>query len=114
MQEELLSASVPQHSCSRQADKRPRAAEPHDLSSFPAAAQVHAHSSWLVERPLGTWPRQGDLPCNALCADRRCSVGYDAIRINQLYEQSKWAILLEEIECTEEEMMMFAALQKLV
>lgn len=36
---------------------------------------------------------------------------YDAIRINQLYEQAKWAILLEEIECTEEEMMMFAALQ---
>ncbi|KAI1237467.1 hypothetical protein IHE44_0013541 [Lamprotornis superbus] len=29
----------------------------------------------------------------------------------KLYEQSKWAILLEEIECTEEEMMMFAALQ---
>lgn len=40
----------------------------------------------------------------------RCAQ-YDAIRINQLYEQSKWAILLEEIECTEEEMMMFAALQ---
>lgn len=38
---------------------------------------------------------------------------YDAIRINQLYEQAKWAILLEEIECTEEEMMMFAALQVL-
>lgn len=36
---------------------------------------------------------------------------YDAIRINQLYEQAKRAILLEEIECTEEEMMMFAALQ---
>ncbi|XP_072555016.1 fermitin family homolog 2 isoform X4 [Paramormyrops kingsleyae] len=36
---------------------------------------------------------------------------YDAIRINQLYEQAKWAILLEDIECTEEEMMMFAALQ---
>ncbi|XP_077322756.1 fermitin family homolog 2-like, partial [Lithobates pipiens] len=36
---------------------------------------------------------------------------YDAIRINQLYEQAKWSILLEEIECTEEEMMMFAALQ---
>lgn len=31
--------------------------------------------------------------------------------MNQLYEQAKWAILLEEIECTEEEMMMFAALQ---
>lgn len=46
---------------------------------------------------------------------RGCTVSlcvqYDAIRINQLYEQSKWAILLEEIECTEEEMMMFAALQ---
>uniref|UniRef100_A0A4W3IDM1 FERM domain containing kindlin 2 n=1 Tax=Callorhinchus milii TaxID=7868 RepID=A0A4W3IDM1_CALMI len=36
---------------------------------------------------------------------------YDAVRINQLFEQAKWAILLEEIECTEEEMMMFAALQ---
>uniref|UniRef100_A0A8C5CQK2 PH domain-containing protein n=1 Tax=Gadus morhua TaxID=8049 RepID=A0A8C5CQK2_GADMO len=36
---------------------------------------------------------------------------YDAIRVNQLYEQAKWAILIEEIECTEEEMMMFAALQ---
>uniref|UniRef100_A0A6Q2XVV0 PH domain-containing protein n=1 Tax=Esox lucius TaxID=8010 RepID=A0A6Q2XVV0_ESOLU len=36
---------------------------------------------------------------------------YDAIRVNQLFEQAKWAILLEEIECTEEEMMMFAALQ---
>ncbi|XP_043541036.1 fermitin family homolog 1-like, partial [Chiloscyllium plagiosum] len=36
---------------------------------------------------------------------------YDAVRINQLYEQARWAVLLEEIECTEEEMMMFAALQ---
>lgn len=36
---------------------------------------------------------------------------YDAVRINQLYEQAKWAILLEEIDCTEEEMLMFAALQ---
>ncbi|XP_078064876.1 fermitin family homolog 3-like, partial [Mustelus asterias] len=35
----------------------------------------------------------------------------DAVRINQLYEQARWAVLLEEIECTEEEMMMFAALQ---
>lgn len=40
-----------------------------------------------------------------------CTPQYDAIRVNQLYEQAKWAILLEEIECTEEEMMMFAALQ---
>jgi kindlin 2 len=36
---------------------------------------------------------------------------YDSVRINQLYEQAKWALLSEEIECTEEEMMMFAALQ---
>lgn len=36
---------------------------------------------------------------------------YDAVRINFIYEQSKWAILNEEIDCTEEEMLMFAALQ---
>ncbi|CAF1118324.1 unnamed protein product [Didymodactylos carnosus] len=36
---------------------------------------------------------------------------YDAVRINQLYEQAKWSIISEEIDCTEEEMMMFAALQ---
>ncbi|XP_069788534.1 fermitin family homolog 1 isoform X3 [Narcine bancroftii] len=36
---------------------------------------------------------------------------YDAVRVNQLYEQARWAILLEEIDCTEEEMLMFAALQ---
>jgi kindlin 2 len=36
---------------------------------------------------------------------------YDAVRINQLYEQARWQLLLEEIDCTEEEMLMFAALQ---
>ncbi|XP_067239330.1 fermitin family homolog 1 isoform X2 [Chanodichthys erythropterus] len=36
---------------------------------------------------------------------------YDAVRITQLYEQARWAILLEEIDCTEEEMIMFASLQ---
>lgn len=36
---------------------------------------------------------------------------YDAIRINQLYEQARWAVLLEETDCTEEEMVVFAALQ---
>lgn len=35
----------------------------------------------------------------------------DAIRINQIYEQAKWSILTEETDCTEEEMMMFAALE---
>uniref|UniRef100_A0A672T1Y4 FERM domain containing kindlin 1 n=1 Tax=Sinocyclocheilus grahami TaxID=75366 RepID=A0A672T1Y4_SINGR len=36
---------------------------------------------------------------------------YDAVRITQLYEQARWTRLLEEIECTEEEMLMFASLQ---
>ena len=36
---------------------------------------------------------------------------YDSVRINQIYEQAKWALISEEIDCTEEEMMMFAALQ---
>ncbi|KAM8947625.1 fermitin family homolog 1 [Pelodytes ibericus] len=36
---------------------------------------------------------------------------YDAVRINQLFEQARWSILLGEIDCTEEEMLMFAALQ---
>lgn len=36
---------------------------------------------------------------------------YDAARINLIYSQAKYAILNEEIDCTEEEMLMFAALQ---
>lgn len=36
---------------------------------------------------------------------------YDQVRINQLYEQAKWSILNEELEPTEEETLMFAALQ---
>lgn len=36
---------------------------------------------------------------------------YDQVRINQLYEQARWQILNEEIDCTEEEMLMFASLQ---
>lgn len=32
---------------------------------------------------------------------------YDQVRINQLYEQAKWQLLNEEIDCTEEEMLMF-------
>lgn len=36
---------------------------------------------------------------------------YDTVRINQLYEQARWAVLLEETDCTEEEMVVFAALQ---
>lgn len=36
---------------------------------------------------------------------------YDTVRINQLYEQARWSLLCEEVECTEEEMIMFASLQ---
>ena len=39
------------------------------------------------------------------------NVKYDSIRINQIYEQAKWAILTEEIDCTEQELINFAALQ---
>lgn len=35
----------------------------------------------------------------------------DMARINQIYEQAKWSLLTGEIECTEDEMMMFGALQ---
>lgn len=35
----------------------------------------------------------------------------DAVRINMIYEQAKWQLLAEEIDCTEEEVLMFAALQ---
>lgn len=35
----------------------------------------------------------------------------DAVRINQIYEQAKWQLLNEEVDCTEEESLMFAALQ---
>lgn len=36
---------------------------------------------------------------------------YDAVRINQIYEQAKWSLISEELDCTEEEMIMFAAIQ---
>lgn len=35
----------------------------------------------------------------------------DAVRINQLYEQAKWSLITEEVECSEEEMFLFAGLQ---
>ncbi|XP_077289345.1 unc-112-related protein-like isoform X2 [Arctopsyche grandis] len=35
----------------------------------------------------------------------------DSVRINQLYQQARWQILNEEIDCTEEEMLVFGALQ---
>ncbi|EDV19505.1 uncharacterized protein TRIADDRAFT_33394 [Trichoplax adhaerens] len=35
----------------------------------------------------------------------------DEVRINQLYEQIRWSTLTEDIDCTDEEMIQFAALQ---
>ncbi|CAG9105788.1 hypothetical protein JYU34_018920 [Plutella xylostella] len=35
----------------------------------------------------------------------------DAARLNQLYQQARWQLLHQELMCTEEEMMLFAALQ---
>ena len=35
----------------------------------------------------------------------------DEVRINQIYEQAKWQILSEDVDCTEEEAITFAALQ---
>ncbi|KAM6307739.1 LOW QUALITY PROTEIN: fermitin family homolog 3-like [Podargus strigoides] len=35
----------------------------------------------------------------------------DELRLALLYEQGRWAVLSEELDCTEEEMMLFAALQ---
>ena len=36
---------------------------------------------------------------------------YDAVRVNQLYQQAKWSLLSEEISCSLEDSLVFAALQ---
>lgn len=38
-------------------------------------------------------------------------VQYDRVRINQLYEQAKWTLLSENVTCSDEQMLAFAALQ---
>lgn len=35
----------------------------------------------------------------------------DAARLNQLYQQARWQLINQEVHCTEEEMLLFAALQ---
>lgn len=35
----------------------------------------------------------------------------DQVRINMIYEQARWQLLAEELDCTEEEMLAFAGLQ---
>ena len=34
----------------------------------------------------------------------------DQVRVNQLFEQAKWQVLFEELDSTDDEAMMFAAL----
>lgn len=69
------------------------------------------------KQPLWFSPALDQLQLIGVCAlevpnEQVCSfLQYDAVRINQIYEQARWAILLEEIDCTEEEMLIFAALQ---
>ena len=33
------------------------------------------------------------------------------MRVNQIYEQAKWSIITEHVQCNEEEMVLFAGLQ---
>lgn len=49
--------------------------------------------------------------CKAVILICISPIQVDEVRINQLYEQAKWSVLTEEVECTEEEMMTFAAIQ---
>lgn len=62
-------------------------------------------AAWLSSWISCSWPEAVPSPCAVP------PLQYDAVRINQIYEQARWAILLEEIDCTEEEMLIFAALQ---
>ncbi|KAM7543134.1 hypothetical protein Aperf_G00000005176 [Anoplocephala perfoliata] len=39
------------------------------------------------------------------------NTSYDAVRIHQIYEQAKWSLLSGCLECTEDEMIVFAAYQ---
>uniref|UniRef100_A0A8C5I0B2 PH domain-containing protein n=1 Tax=Gouania willdenowi TaxID=441366 RepID=A0A8C5I0B2_GOUWI len=87
---------------------------------------MSATSLWFGENPLAE--SQPNLPPadNAVLIENRAKVfgftmssltstlKYDCLSffvITQLYEQARWSILLEEIDCTEEEMLMFASLQ---
>ncbi|KAL5105354.1 hypothetical protein TcWFU_001182 [Taenia crassiceps] len=39
------------------------------------------------------------------------NTAYDAVRIHQIYEQARWSLLSGNLECTEDEMIVFAAYQ---
>uniref|UniRef100_A0A7N6B4P9 PH domain-containing protein n=1 Tax=Anabas testudineus TaxID=64144 RepID=A0A7N6B4P9_ANATE len=77
--------------------------------------KLHTHSEWLdssrcllqqgIQENDRLWLRFKYLTFYEL------DPKYDVVRLTQLYEQARWAILLEDIDCTEEEMMLFGALQ---
>ena len=54
-------------------------------------------------------PRCVQTTCRRRTAN--AALQFDPVRINQLYEQAKWSILSEEIDHTDEEASLFAALQ---
>ncbi|KAG3262862.1 fermitin family member 1 [Ictidomys tridecemlineatus] len=78
-----------------------------------ALADMYQPRSLIDKAKLNSGP-SGCFLFLAIVDDAAIDFGiqYDAVRINQLYEQARWAILLEEIDCTEEEMLIFAALQE--
>ena len=55
----------------------------------------------------------GTLSSGTFSMNNTSGLQNDHVRINLIYEQAKWQLLNEEIDCTEEEMMLFAALQVL-
>ena len=98
----------------------------HSPPVSPAVKQSQLHPRTLVERArlnVG-WldsslsiMEQGVREFDTLCLRFKSysfydlNPRYDSVRINMIFEQAKWQILNEEIECTEEEMLLFAALQ---
>ena len=98
----------------------------HSPPVSPAVRNAQLHPKTLVERArlnVG-WldsslsiMEQGVREFDALCLRFKyysfydLNPKYDAVRINMIFEQAKWQLLNEEIECTEEEMLLFAALQ---
>uniref|UniRef100_H2UEC7 FERM domain containing kindlin 3b n=1 Tax=Takifugu rubripes TaxID=31033 RepID=H2UEC7_TAKRU len=77
--------------------------------------KAHIHSRWLDSSRclLQQGIQENDKVCLRFkyFAFYEIDPKYDAVRLTQLYEQARWAILLEDIDCTEEEMMLFGALQ---
>ncbi|TGZ59582.1 hypothetical protein CRM22_009004 [Opisthorchis felineus] len=88
--------------------------------------KARLNSGWLdssrsllehgIEPPTTGYEEAGTaLPTLYLCfkffAFYDINMKYDAVRIHQLYEQARWSILSGLIDCTEDEMIVFAAYQ---